>query len=91
MRKRRSSDQVDLVYGALDVLILRTLFWGPLTATESRSPSSAFRKMRLRSNTALYPASQRLLQEGWIKATWGISGNNQRAKFYRLTPAVNAS
>jgi transcriptional regulator len=88
MRKRRSSDQLDLIYGALDILILRTLVWGPTHGHGIAKSIERLSQDALRvDHGSLYPALQRLLQEGWIKANWGISDNNQRAKFYRLTPA----
>jgi transcriptional regulator len=88
MRKRRSSNQVDLVYGALDVLILRTLLWGPTHGHGIAKSIERLSQDALKvEHGSLYPGLQRLLQEGWIKASWGISDNNQRAKFYRLTPA----
>jgi len=88
MGKRRSSDRVDLIYGALDMLILRTLRWGPthghgLAKSIERMSEDALRV----DHGSLYPALQRLLQEGWITASWGISDKNQRAKYYRLTAA----
>lgn len=88
MRKRDSQDRVDLNYGALDMLILRTLRWGPvhghgIAKSIERTSEDALKV----EHGSLYPALQRLLQEGWIKASWGISDNNQRAKYYRLTAA----
>lgn len=88
MRKRRSSNQVDLVFGALDVLILRTLLWAPTHGHGIAKSIERLSQDALKvEHGSLYPALQRLLQEGWIKASWGTSENNQRAKFYRLTPA----
>lgn len=88
MRKRNSDGQVDLIYGALDMLILRTLLWGPTHGHGIAKSIERLSQDALRvEHGSLYPALQRLLQEGWIRAAWGISDNNQRAKFYRLTPA----
>jgi transcriptional regulator len=80
------SDRVALVYGTLDMLILRTLAWGPthghgIAKSIERMSEDALRV----EHGSLYPALQRLLQEGWITAEWGVSENNQRAKYYRLT------
>ncbi|HEY6991078.1 MAG TPA: PadR family transcriptional regulator [Bryobacteraceae bacterium] len=88
MRKKRAHDRVDLIYGALDVLILRTLQWGPahghgIAKSIERMSADALKV----EHGSLYPALQRLLQEGWITSAWGISDNNQRAKYYRLTAA----
>ncbi len=70
------------------MLILRTLLWGPthghgIAKSIERMSEEAFKV----EHGSLYPALQRLQQEGWIIAEWGISKNNQRAKYYRLTAA----
>jgi transcriptional regulator len=88
MRKKRVDDRIDLIYGALDVLILRTLQWNSahghgIAKSIERMSEDALKV----EHGSLYPALQRLLQEGWITAAWGISDNNQRAKYYRLTAA----
>jgi len=88
MRKKRLGDRVDLIYGALDVLILRTLQWGPAHGHSIAKSIERMSEDALKvEHGSLYPALQRLLQEGWITAAWGISDNNQRAKYYRLTAA----
>jgi PadR family transcriptional regulator PadR len=86
----RSDDnpRMELLQGTLDLLILRTLRWGPMHGHGivkfiQHSSQDAFRI----EHGSLYPALQRLLQEGWVKAEWGVSSNNRRARFYRLTPA----
>ena len=88
MAKDAARERLELVYGALDVLILRTLAWGP---THGHGIAKSIQRMSedaLRvEHGSLYPALQRLLQEGWIEAEWGISENNPRAKYYRLTAA----
>lgn len=88
MPKQQSDDRIELVYGALDVLILRTLLWGP---THGHGIAKSIERMSedtLRvEHGSLYPALQRLQQEGWITGQWGVSKNNQRAKYYRLTAA----
>lgn len=88
MTKQKSGDRIELVYGSLDMLILRTLCWGP---THGHGIAKSIE--RLSSETlkvehgSLYPALQRLQQEGWITGEWGVSKNKQRAKYYRLTAA----
>jgi len=78
----------DLVQGTLDLLILKTLAletmhgWG--IAQRIRQVSGEVLQV---NQGALYPALHRLEQSGWIKAKWGESENNRRAKFYSLTPA----
>jgi transcriptional regulator len=88
MTKQLSQERIELVYGSLDMLILRTLLWGSthghgIAKSIERQSEDALRV----ENGSLYPALQRLQQEGWISADWGVSKNNQRAKYYRLTAA----
>jgi PadR family transcriptional regulator len=88
MAKKSDLDRIELVYGALDMLILRTLRWGPthghgIAKSIERMSEDALRV----EHGSLYPALQRLLQEGWITAQWGVTENKQRAKYYRLTVA----
>lgn len=88
MPKKRQGGRIELVYGTLDMLVLRTLLWGP---THGHGIAKSIERMSEDTfqvdHGSLYPALQRLLQEAWIKAEWGISENKQRAKYYRLTPA----
>jgi transcriptional regulator len=88
MANRRTDQRVELIYGALDILILRTLFWGPIHGHGIAKSIERMSEDALKvEHGSLYPALQRLLQEGWIRAAWGISEKNQRAKYYRLTAA----
>lgn len=80
--------KLELLQGTLDLLILRTLQWGP------EHGHGIGQAIRARSDDllqvehgSLYPALHRLRREGWIESEWGITDNNQRAKFYRLTAA----
>jgi transcriptional regulator len=79
---------VELLQGTLDLLILRTLQAGPahghaiVKAIERNSED-----VLLVEQGSLYPALHRLIQRGWIAAEEGVSENNRKAKFYRLTPA----
>jgi transcriptional regulator len=76
----------NLPQGTLDLLILRTLALGPrhgwAISERLRQISSAVLTIRQGS---LYPALHRLERRGWIKASWGTSDNNRRAKYYELT------
>lgn len=78
----------DLVQGTLDLLILKTVMpeprhgWG--IAQRIRQVSGEVLQV---NQGALYPALHRLEQNGWIRAKWGESDNNRRAKYYSLTPA----
>jgi PadR family transcriptional regulator PadR len=82
------SKPTDLVQGTLDLLILRTIGLEPMHGWGIAKRIRQVSKEVLQVNQgALYPALHRLEQNGWIKAKWGESDNNRRAKFYSLTPA----
>ncbi len=81
-------EKLDVLQGTLDLLILRTLQWGP---EHGHGIGQAIRMksddlLRL-EHGSLYPALHRLRRAGLIESQWGVTENNQRAKFYRLTPA----
>jgi len=77
----------DLVQGTLDLLILKTLALQPMHGWGIAQRIRQVSKDVLRVNQgALYPALHRLEQQGLIRAKWGESENNRRAKFYSLTP-----
>lgn len=82
------SKPTDLVQGTLDLLILKTVALEPMhgwgVAQRIRMVSRDVLQVR---QGALYPALHRLEQQGWIRAEWGDSENNRRAKFYSLTKA----
>ena len=86
MARPADDRRLDLLQGTLDMLILRTLQWGPQhghgIGQAIRTQSDDLLKVETGS---LYPALQRLVKRGWLKAEWGVSQSNQRAKFYRLT------
>jgi len=82
-----TSKQLDLVRGTLDVLILKALAWGSLhgyaiTSLIHRQTGGAL----LVEEGTLYPALWRLEGKDLVAAEWGLSENNRKAKFYRLTP-----
>jgi PadR family transcriptional regulator PadR len=83
-----TNEPPDLLPGTLDLLILRTLVAGPLhgygIADRLKAVSQAVLQV---GESSLYPALQRLLLNGWLKAEWGVSDNNRRARFYTLTAA----
>lgn len=87
----RESDRLTLLQGTLDLLILRTLIFGPQHGQGiARAIQSASGDELLVEHGALYPALQRLEAQGWISAAWGTSSNNRRARFYTLTRAGRA-
>lgn len=76
----------DLLQGTLDLLILQTLVPGPMHGWGVAQRIQQISKDVLQiGQGSLYPALHRLEYKGWIKADWGSSENNRRAKFYRLT------
>lgn len=88
MARQSSDNRIELVYGSLDMLILRTLLWGPTHGHGiAKSIERTSEEMLKVEHGSLYPALQRLQQEGWIKGEWGVSENKQRARYYRLTAA----
>jgi transcriptional regulator len=82
----KSDERTDLLQGTLDMLILRTLLFGPL---HGHAIAHAIQRnsddVLLVDHGSLYPALHRLVRRGWITAAWGTSENNRKAKFYRLT------
>src|SRR5579862_1413023 len=76
----------DNLQGSLDLLILKTLSHGPQHGYGIVIHIQKVSRDALRvEEGSLYPALHRMEQVGWIRADWGVSGNNRRAKFYDLT------
>ncbi len=82
------ADNLDILQGTLDVMVLKTLSWGP------RHGYAIARWIRETTDDvlqieegALYPALHRLERRGWVEAEWGLSENNRRARYYQLTTA----
>ena len=86
MATQDSGERAALLQGTLDLLILRTLIFGAehgqgiARAIQQRSDDTL-----LVDHGSLYPALQRLESKGWIRAEWGLSENNRKARFYELT------
>lgn len=80
--------KLEVMQGTLDLLILQTLQWGPQhghgIGQAIRAKSDDLLQVE---HGSLYPALHRLRRKEWIESDWGVTNNNQRAKFYRLTPA----
>ena len=82
------SERTVLLQGTLDMLILRTLLFGPqhghgIAVAIEQATEDVLRI----DHGSLYPALHRLMQRGWISARWGTTDNNRRARYYRLTAA----
>jgi transcriptional regulator len=81
------SNSAELLPGTLFMLILRTLAAGPLHGYAiAKRVKAASRDGINIEDGSLYPALNRMLVKGWLKAEWGVSENNRKARFYRLTP-----
>ena len=89
MATQNSSDErIALLQGTLDLLILRTLIFGQQHGQGiARAIRQQSEDVLLVDHGTLYPALQRLEEKGWIDAEWGVSTNNRRARFYKLTRA----
>lgn len=87
LESSRADSKTELLHGTLDMLILRTLQWGPqhgyAIAQTIRAQSSDVLQVEAGS---LYPALQRLARKGWVTAEWGQTDQKQRAKFYTISP-----
>jgi PadR family transcriptional regulator len=86
MNLKRPPDAGDVLQGTLDMLILRTLVIGPahgytIAQEIERTSENALDV----EQGSLYPALYRLEDRGWVSSEWGVSSNNRKAKFYRLT------
>ncbi len=83
-----AKEKNDLIYGTLDMLILKALQHEPRhgLAIADRIQQISAEVLRVEQGS-LYPALYRLEAEGWIKAEWGVSDNNRKARFYQLTGA----
>ena len=91
MAETPEDKRLELLQGTLDMLILRTLQWGPRHGHGIGQAIRTQSEDLLRVETgSLYPALHRLEKRGLLKAEWGVSEANQRAKFYKLTPAGKA-
>lgn len=77
-----------LLQGTLDMLILKALLHGEMHGYGiARRIQQLAREELTVEEGSLYPALQRLAQQGWVKSAWGLSENNQRARYYSLTKA----
>jgi transcriptional regulator len=86
--RKDEQERIAILQGTLDLLILRTLLFGPqhghgITLSIQRQSDDTL----VVDHGSLYPALQRLEEKGWISGAWGTSDNNRRARFYTLTKA----
>src|ERR1700739_5008625 len=83
-----AKEKPDLVYGTLDMLILKALQHDPRhgLAIADRIQQMSGEILRVEQGS-LYPALYRLEAQGWIKDEWGVSDHNRKARYYRLTAA----
>ncbi len=82
------SKDAALLQGTVELLVLKRLSWGPMHGYGIASWIETATDDALRvEEGSLYPALYRMTRKGWIKGEWGVSDNNRRAKFYRLTRA----
>src|ERR1700704_1327727 len=88
MSTQDEQTRIALLQGTLALLILRTLLFGPQHGQGiARAIQQQSDDTLLVDHGSLYPALQRLETRGWIRAEWGTSDNNRKARFYELTKA----
>lgn len=88
MPTQDDKDRLELLQGTLDLLILRTVIFGPQHGQGiARAIQQTSEEELFVEHGALYPALQRLEERRWIAAKWGTSSNNRKARFYSLTAA----
>src|ERR671924_828842 len=91
MSTQQDKERLELLQGTLDLLILRTLIFGPQHGQGiARAIQQTSQEKLLVEHGALSPALQRLEARGWISAKWGTSTNNRKARFYTLTKSGRA-
>lgn len=87
MALKRPPEAGDILQGTLDMLILRTLILGPAHGHTIGHAIERISENALEvEQGSLYPALHRLEDRGWVASEWGVSENNRKAKYYRLTP-----
>ncbi len=82
----KTPSRLELLHGTLDVLILRTLLFGPAHghAVSKHIQKASGEALQVETGS-LYPALHRLEAQGWVSASWALSDRGKRAKYYRLT------
>ena len=78
---------MQLLRGTLDLNVLKILTWGPLHGFDIADRiSTRFSEELVLEEGALYQSLRRMEARGWVQGEWGVSDNNRRARYYRLTP-----
>jgi PadR family transcriptional regulator, regulatory protein PadR len=86
MGTKKSQSSQEMLQGTLDMLILQTLIMGPAHGhTIARVIEQTSEDVLQVEQGSLYPALHRLANRGWVSSYWGVSENNRKAKFYKLT------
>jgi PadR family transcriptional regulator len=86
--EEKAGGRIELLQGTLDLLILKTLVFGERHGQGiARAIRQSSEDVLFVDHGSLYPALQRLEAKGWIVAEWGVSENNRKARFYKLTPS----
>jgi transcriptional regulator len=81
-----TAETIELLQGTLDVLVLKALSWGPLHGYGvARWLQQTTDDVLSIEEGSLYPALHRMERRGWVTSDWGLSENNRRAKYYKLT------
>ena len=85
---RLAATSVEMLQGTLDVLVLKTLSWGPMHGYAiARWLQQVTDDVLQIEEGSLYPALHRMERKGWVQSEWGVSENNRRAKYYTMTVA----
>jgi PadR family transcriptional regulator len=83
-----TAQSLDLLQGTLDLIVLKSLSWGPMHGFGlARWIQSTTNDLLQVEEGSLYPALYRMENRGWIKAQWALTENGRRAKYYKLTAA----
>src|SRR5687767_15994582 len=91
MGRMARPSNLDLLQGTLDLLVLKTLSWGPAHGySVARWIQQLTDDVLTVGEGSLYPALHRLEERGWVESEWRRSENNRKAKFYKLTPQGRA-
>ncbi|HYW30316.1 MAG TPA: PadR family transcriptional regulator [Gemmatimonas sp.] len=78
---------IEMLQGTLDVLVLKTLGWGPMHGyAVARWLQQVTDDVLQIEEGSLYPSLHRMERKGWVESEWGLSENNRKAKYYTLTP-----